>query len=453
MARPSRRSPRDARQGHTCLDFTFEETFARRYGDALGAAAIDDFRARLRALTANCLDSGPEGTLQLALGAVNRLVAAQSERDLSQAKRLARASATELLLLVADLIEECRKFGTLPFSIIARHAFIAEALLRSAQARGAIGPERVAALKRSIHTVTGELTADFNAVCRGELDRSVFFHRYGHLRPGTYDIMSLRYDERDDLFAESIAPAAPPSPPPFALSAAEAAGVDRLMAEAGLGAIGADGLIEYARRAIAGREYAKFVFTRNLSDALHAMVDWGKHLGLGRDDLAHLELGAMLAPLIDPLFDDADLHYLDLAERGRRAVGMAQTLKLSYLIRDSRDIYVVPLHRSAANFIGSTSVEGRTELLDVQTPASIGLYGKIVCIENADPGYDWIFTKGIKGLVTKYGGVNSHMAIRCAEFGLAAAIGCGERTFERLVRAGRIELNCGDKIVRPAQAA
>ena len=182
------------------------------------------------------------------------------------------------------------------------------------------------------------------------------------------------------------------------------------------------------------------------------MVDWGERLGLGRDDLSHIELGAMLAPLIDPLFDDADLHFLDLAERGRRAVAMAQTLKLSYLIRDSRDIYVVPLHRSAANFIGAAWVEGRTVFLDAQTPAGIGLFGKIVCIENADPGYDWIFTKGIKGLVTQYGGVNSHMAIRCAEFGLPAAIGCGERTFERLLGAGRVELNCADKIVRPAQA-
>ena len=90
--------------------------------------------------------------------------------------------------------------------------------------------------------------------------------------------------------------------------------------------------------------------------------------------------------------------------------------------------------------------------LDAQTPAAIGLFGKIACIENADPGDDWIFTKGIKGLVTQYGGVNSHMAIRCAEFGLPAAIGCGERTFERLLAAGRIELNCADKIVRPAQA-
>ena len=37
----------------------------------------------------------------------------------------------------------------------------------------------------------------------------------------------------------------------------------------------------------------------------------------------------------------------------------------------------------------------------------------IVLIENADPGYDWIFSKNIKGLITKNGGINSHMSIRC----------------------------------------
>ena len=52
--------------------------------------------------------------------------------------------------------------------------------------------------------------------------------------------------------------------------------------------------------------------------------------------------------------------------------------------------------------------------------------GKIVLIEGADPGYDWIFSKGIKGLITRFGGAASHMAIRCAEFGIPEAIGCGE---------------------------
>jgi phosphoenolpyruvate-protein kinase (PTS system EI component) len=63
-------------------------------------------------------------------------------------------------------------------------------------------------------------------------------------------------------------------------------------------------------------------------------------------------------------------------------------------------------------------------------------------IENADPGYDWIFTKNPSGLITKYGGIASHMAIRCAEIGLPAAIGCGELIYDRLLSSSEILLDC-----------
>ena len=36
------------------------------------------------------------------------------------------------------------------------------------------------------------------------------------------------------------------------------------------------------------------------------------------------------------------------------------------------------------------------------------------------------FFKNISGLITKNGGVNSHMAIRCQELNIPAAIGIGE---------------------------
>ena len=199
-----------------------------------------------------------------------------------------------------------------------------------------------------------------------------------------------------------------------------------LLAEAGLQNVDAVSLLEYARRAIAGREDAKFVFTRSLSDALSAIGIWGEQLGLSRDDLSYVSLDEILNTMIDAVLEDSDVHFMDLAEEGRRSVALAEAIKLSYLIRDKRDIYVVPLHRSAPNFIGDARVEGQTILLDSLASTSSDLFGKVVCIENADPGYDWIFTKGIKGLVTKFGGANSHMAIRCAEFGLPAAIGCGE---------------------------
>ena len=66
-------------------------------------------------------------------------------------------------------------------------------------------------------------------------------------------------------------------------------------------------------------------------------------------------------------------------------------------------------------------------------------------IESADPGFDWIFSHDIAGLVTHFGGANSHMAIRCAEFGLPAAIGCGERLFTKLLKTSVIELNCAQR--------
>ena len=70
---------------------------------------------------------------------------------------------------------------------------------------------------------------------------------------------------------------------------------------------------------------------------------------------------------------------------------------------------------------------------------SIPLCDKIVIIEGADPGFDWIFSQKIAGLITKYGGANSHMAIRCAEFSIPAAIGCGEQPFEKIIILGVIQ--------------
>ena len=77
------------------------------------------------------------------------------------------------------------------------------------------------------------------------------------------------------------------------------------------------------------------------------------------------------------------------------------------------------------------------------------LDNKIILIESADPGYDWIFSKNIKGLITKYGGANSHMAIRCSEFRIAAAIGCGEQIYERLIGCHSIEIDCAAEKIEP----
>lgn len=74
--------------------------------------------------------------------------------------------------------------------------------------------------------------------------------------------------------------------------------------------------------------------------------------------------------------------------------------------------------------------------------------GAVVLIPQADPGYDWLFGQGIAGLITMYGGANSHMAIRSAEFGLPAAIGIGEQLYKQLSQAQEIELDPANNVMR-----
>ena len=430
----------------TCIDFMFEENLSSRYGGLLSPGEKRSFREALLLLSRRCLNLSPSGTLRRSLGLIDDL----AKRQLARGETRAQAgSGTEVLRWSLDLLDECKKSGTLPFAIIARHAFIAESILRSAVAKDAIAAERIQAFKMSLGTVAHTLASDMADVSCGKMKRKLFIKRYGHLRPGTYDITSFRYADRGDLFEDCFSPALKFNTGLFALTTQEKYAIDELLGEAGLSGIEAEGLLEYAKLAITGREYAKFIFTKNISDALEGLVRWGVLFNLSRDDLALLDLKVITETVTNSVSKEASSYFSRHIKESESRVNLSKELKLSYIIRGVRDVYVVPVHRSAPNFIGSARIEGRITAVDAATPPHTPLSGKIVCIENADPGFDWVFTRGIKALITKFGGANSHMAIRCLELGLPAAIGCGEDAFERVVKAGMVELNCAQKALRP----
>lgn len=428
----------------TCRDFDFESTFRERFGSLLRAAELADYRDRLTALTRDCVRTDTGGTLAAAQEMISKLEARQLERLAGSG-----LDGYGLLVRARSLIEECRQLGTYAFAILARHAFIAEALLRSALRRGALSEERLSQFKRGLHTITGRFADDYARACSGKMARSAFLSAYGHLRPGTYDITSLRYDERGESLFDSEPAAGRPGSAPFTAAEKERRDIALLTREAGFPELGADQLFGYARAAICGREHGKFVFTRNLSDALQAVAEWGRRTGLDREDLSFIEWTRLERAITDAGTDALDRVLLEDADRGRRVASDFAALKLGYLLRDPDDVYVATLHRSTPTFIGATKVEGPVAKLEPNTPMNKAIFGRIVCIENADPGFDWIFAKGILGLVTKFGGANSHMAIRCAELGVPAAIGCGEQSFRRLTDAGLIELNCAERVVGP----
>ncbi|MEQ8396070.1 PEP/pyruvate-binding domain-containing protein [Thalassobaculum sp.] len=417
----------------TVLDFTTPLQLSTNYGHALRKDDRDLLLVFLHGLTRAMLDPAAGGTLARAEQMIRNLAAEQSAGPHKPWLSSENWARPRTLLGVLDTAQR----GTFAFAILARHGFCAEAILRSAVARGAVAPERVEQFKKSIRTIAGDLTNSLFDVARGRCTPEDFFHLFGHVRPGSYDILSRRLDDRSDLF-NSAASAETSTPEPFEASAGETAALNRLLAEANLG-IDTRTLLEYAQRGIIGREFGKFVFTRNLSDFLEGLAAWGELHGFDRENLSHLSIEA----LSDLIEQNGHVDRSAIAARieiARSSWNETHALRLSYLIRSIDELYIVPVHRSLPNFVGTRRVEGPVVVITNDGP-SVSLHGSIVCIENADPGFDWIFTRGIVGLVTQFGGANSHMAIRCAEFGIPAAIGCGELLFHDIANARKAEID------------
>ena len=88
------------------------------------------------------------------------------------------------------------------------------------------------------------------------------------------------------------------------------------------------------------------------------------------------------------------------------------SINIPEIIVEPNNVFIGASVVSVPNFVTYSDVTADSVIIN-NKDKNLNLKGKIVLIESADPGYDWIFAHGIKGLITKYGGVNSHMAIRC----------------------------------------
>ena len=141
---------------------------------------------------------------------------------------------------------------------------------------------------------------------------------------------------------------------------------------------------------------------------------------------------------------DIDLVLKKTIEVGKEEFSKTEKLNLPSLIFKTNDIWIFSQLPSEPNFITQKKVTGQ---IQVASEDKVDLDRKIVFINSADPGYDWIFTKKIGGLVTKYGGANSHMAIRANELGIPSVIGAGEQFYDFWIKYNFLSIDCSKKKV------
>jgi phosphohistidine swiveling domain-containing protein len=186
-----------------------------------------------------------------------------------------------------------------------------------------------------------------------------------------------------------------------------------------------------------------------VSAALDALVEYGAERSVSREDLAYVDVSTFFSLRSgDVTSGNIGQWIQDKADEGKYQYQLSKLVELPPLIFDEAEIRLFTYPSSQANFIGSSRVVATCIDLSGGHDVSANLTGKIALIPRADPGYDWLFSREITGLITMYGGANSHMAIRAAELGLPAAIGVGLTVYERLARASILELDAGNRCVQ-----
>ena len=331
------------------------------------------------------------------------------------------------------LIEDCKKFGTSSFASIARCAFIANDFINSFEEKKILTKEEKLKFLSSIKTVVSEMNYDLT-----KLNKKAFINKYGHLRPSTYDINSVNYKKgyKDYFFEGKIEKKTKDNS--FKFNKLQIIKIDEYIKNNKL-PFSALKLIKFIRTSISEREKSKFYFSKNIDSVFNLMEKIGK-----RNNIENKELGYINIKTILDLYYNLDIKTLE--EKLKKEINYNKLMykyntliKLPQNILSEKDIFFFTEKLPKPNFVGMGDVTGR--IVHIEKINKKKLYDKIVCIASADPGYDYIFSRKIKGLITMFGGINSHMAIRCSELGIPAAIGVGERMFNEITNSRISRLN------------
>ena len=337
------------------------------------------------------------------------------------------------------LIEDCKKYGTLPFAGLARCGFIAIDILNSFVENNFLTTGEKNKYLNSIRNIASIINDDYH-----KLSKNSFCKVYGHLRPNTYDISSLNYREgyykyfdkknRNTKIHTN-----------FSLSKKHYSKIDKFL-KANKFNIDAKQLDKFIRNSIYNREYAKFIFTKSIDLIFKNLINFGQKFEIKRDQLAFTDINSILKFHNNLDYFDISSEIKNEIKNNKKVYKFNSKIHLPDTITKVDDLYFYYKNLNNGNFITQKIIHG--QLIYFKNIEDIKkIKNKIVLIENADPGYDFIFSKKIQGLITKYGGQNSHMSIRSAELSLPACIGIGDKKFNEILNKKNITIDCVNKRV------
>ena len=340
------------------------------------------------------------------------------------------------------LIKDCKKFGTLPFAGIARCAFIATRILRSLVTNKILNEKNLEKFYESIYTVNKEMNFSYSKI-NSPSKKNIFLKKYGHLRPSTYSIMSKNYHENFKKYFSKKSKPIVKNVKRFKVKKEQAKKINQTFFNHKL-QFDCNKFFKFAHDSIKLREYSKLIFTKSIDEIFKNLIKFSKEVELTRNDLEYISMKNFLN-----YYNNVDIERLRKIlkkeiTQNKKNYKLLSLIEFPEFIANNKDVRFHEQKSKLGNYITTKMTHG--EIVHFKKIKNYNsMNNKIVLLKNADPGYDFIFSHNIKGLITEYGGSNSHMSIRCLELGVPAIIGIGSREFKLISANNLIEINCKQK--------
>lgn len=318
-------------------------------------------------------------------------------------------------------VQKIIKNMSVPFAHHARLGFIYFSQLNNFVQKEIISNDEKHLLLNSLNSISNSFSEDLNFLKEKKITHKQFISKYGHMRPSNYEIDSENLKTRGfdflDYLIDNLAVSKNKN---IDLSKT----INKIDKYFKIEKISTEPLewVNMFRSSVSSRENSKFMYSKAIDIILNQLSS-------------------------ENFSNEIDVKNLDfenyIYKNELVSIEHNSLIELPDLITNSEDFLYFENFNSKPNFIGKNTISGKiieASQVDVKL-----LKNKIVILPNADPGWDWVFNLNIKGLITKYGGPNSHMAIRAAEKNLTSIFGVGEILYQQIKQSNTIEINPQNK--------
>jgi hypothetical protein len=146
----------------TCFSFDISKKIKKNLPSNINRKSIKNFIEIYKKHTIGLMDGKHEASIERSLDKINILIKKQKNFEIDINKNIKN---------IDQIIKDCIKYGVVPFAICARHAFIAQTLIKSLETEKIISKNDSLNFKKNLKTITTDFLQDINSVYENKLSK------------------------------------------------------------------------------------------------------------------------------------------------------------------------------------------------------------------------------------------------------------------------------------------